>query len=137
VTERAVAWQRAAIASTAGATAVVDFFYGPLAGDPYRVSKPLRFRLKGYRSAHRGQYRIIYPVLMTSSWSGSCASPTGPTSTTYAMTGRSGRPTRAVCVCAVSPLGHPLGHSLAPVFLQVRSPGCFHVRAPEALVIPA
>src|SRR3954469_8539969 len=41
---------------------------GPLAGDPYRVSKPLRFRLTGYRSARRGQYRIIYPVLTTRSW---------------------------------------------------------------------
>ena len=56
--------------STAGAIAVVDFFYGPLAGDLYRVSKPLRFRLRGHRSARRGQYRIIYPVLTTSSWSG-------------------------------------------------------------------
>jgi acyl-CoA synthetase (AMP-forming)/AMP-acid ligase II len=31
----------------------------------------------------------------------------------------------------------PLGHSLTPVFLQVRSPGCLAVRASEALVRPA
>jgi hypothetical protein len=31
----------------------------------------------------------------------------------------------AVCVCSVS----PLGHTLSPVFLQVRSPGWFHLRA--------
>jgi hypothetical protein len=38
-----------------------------------------------------------------------------------------------VCVCAVS----LLGHGLAPVFLQVRSPGCLAVGAPEGLVISA
>ena len=31
----------------------------------------------------------------------------------------------AVCVCSVS----PLGHSIAPVILQVRNPGRFHVDA--------
>jgi hypothetical protein len=41
--------------------------------------------------------------------------------------------TGAVCVCSVS----LLGHSLAPVFLQVRSPGCLAVGASEGLVIPA
>jgi mRNA interferase RelE/StbE len=30
------------------AAAVVDFLYGPLAEAPYRVGKPLRFRLEGY-----------------------------------------------------------------------------------------
>jgi len=40
---------------------------------------------------------------------------------------------RGVCVRGVS----PLGHSFAPVFLQLRSPGCLAVRASEALVIPA
>jgi hypothetical protein len=37
----------------------------------------------------------------------------------------------AVCVCAMS----PLGHSIIPVFLQVSSPGCFAEGASEALVI--
>jgi mRNA interferase RelE/StbE len=44
------------------AVAVVDFLYGPLAADPRRVGKPLRFELEGYWSARRGQYRVIYSI---------------------------------------------------------------------------
>jgi mRNA-degrading endonuclease RelE of RelBE toxin-antitoxin system len=44
------------------AVAVVDFLYGPLAEEPYRVGKPLRFQLEGYWSARRGQYRVIYSI---------------------------------------------------------------------------
>jgi mRNA interferase RelE/StbE len=44
------------------AVAVVDFLYGPLAADPYRVGKRLRLELEGYWSARRGQYRVIYSV---------------------------------------------------------------------------
>ena len=44
------------------AVAVVDFLYGALADDPYRVGKPLRFQLEGYWSARRGQYRVIYSI---------------------------------------------------------------------------
>ena len=44
------------------AVAVVHFLYGPLATDPYRVGKPLRFELEGYWSARRGQYRVIYSI---------------------------------------------------------------------------
>lgn len=44
------------------AVAVVDFLYGPLAEDPYRVGKPLRFQLEGYWSARRGQYRVVYSI---------------------------------------------------------------------------
>jgi mRNA interferase RelE/StbE len=44
------------------AAAVVDFLYGTLAADPYRVGKPLRFELEGYWSARRGQYRVIYSI---------------------------------------------------------------------------
>ena len=44
------------------ATAVVDFLYGPLAEDPHRVGRPLRFQLEGYWSARRGQYRVIYSI---------------------------------------------------------------------------
>ncbi len=44
------------------AVAVVDFLYGPLAEDPYRVGKPLRLDLEGYWSARRGQYRVIYSI---------------------------------------------------------------------------
>jgi mRNA interferase RelE/StbE len=38
------------------ATSVVEFIYGPLAGDPARVGRPLRFELGGRYSAHRGDH---------------------------------------------------------------------------------
>ncbi|WP_104523505.1 type II toxin-antitoxin system RelE family toxin [Blastococcus atacamensis] len=41
---------------------MVDFLYGILAADPYRVGKPLRFELEGYWSARRGRYHVIYSV---------------------------------------------------------------------------
>jgi mRNA-degrading endonuclease RelE of RelBE toxin-antitoxin system len=44
------------------AAAVVDFLYGPLTEDPYRVGTPLRFQLEGHWSARRGQYRVIYSI---------------------------------------------------------------------------
>ena len=44
------------------AVAVVDFLYGPLAADQYRVGQPLRFDLEGYWSARRGQYRVVYSI---------------------------------------------------------------------------
>jgi mRNA-degrading endonuclease RelE of RelBE toxin-antitoxin system len=44
------------------AVAVVDFLYGALAADPYRVGRPLRFELEGYLSARRGQYRVVYSI---------------------------------------------------------------------------
>ena len=44
------------------AVAVVDFLFGPLAADPYRVGKPLRFDLEGFWSARRGQYRVVYSI---------------------------------------------------------------------------
>lgn len=44
------------------AVAVADFVFGPLAADPHRVGKPLRFDLEGYWSARRGQYRVIYSI---------------------------------------------------------------------------
>jgi len=44
------------------AAAVVDFLFGPLAADPYRVGKPLRLQLEGLWSARRGQYRVIYSI---------------------------------------------------------------------------
>ena len=42
------------------ATAAVEFVYGPLAENPHRVGKPLRFELEGLHSALRGDYRILY-----------------------------------------------------------------------------
>lgn len=44
------------------ATAAVEFIYGPLAQNPPRVGKPLRFELEGLHSARRGDFRIIYRV---------------------------------------------------------------------------
>lgn len=44
------------------AVAVVEFLFGPLAADPHRVGKPLRFELAGYWSASRGQYRVVYSI---------------------------------------------------------------------------
>lgn len=44
------------------ATAVVEFVYGPLADNPRRVGKPLRFELEGLHSARRGDFRIIYRI---------------------------------------------------------------------------
>ena len=47
------------------ASAVVEFVYGPLAENPHRVGKPLRFELEGKYSARRGAYRVIYQILET------------------------------------------------------------------------
>ena len=44
------------------ATAVIEFIYGPLAGNPRRVGRPLRFELEGLHSAHRGDYRVVYRI---------------------------------------------------------------------------
>lgn len=42
--------------------AAVEFLYGPLAENPQRVGKTLRFELEGRWSARRGQYRVIYRI---------------------------------------------------------------------------
>jgi mRNA interferase RelE/StbE len=44
------------------AASAVEFIYGPLAGDPGRVGRPLRFELEGRHSAHRGDYRIVHHI---------------------------------------------------------------------------
>ena len=44
------------------AAAAVEFIYGPLAENPQRVGKPLRFELEGLHSARRGDVRIIYRI---------------------------------------------------------------------------
>ncbi len=44
------------------ATSVVEYVYGPLAGNPSRVGRPLRFQLEGAYSAHRGDYRVVYRI---------------------------------------------------------------------------
>lgn len=44
------------------ATAAIEFIYGPLAENPHRVGRPLRFELEGTHSAHRGDYRVLYTI---------------------------------------------------------------------------
>jgi mRNA interferase RelE/StbE len=44
------------------AAAVVDFLFGRLAADPYRVGRLLRLDLEGLWSARRDQYRVIYSL---------------------------------------------------------------------------
>jgi mRNA interferase RelE/StbE len=44
------------------ATAAVEFISGPLAQNPRRVGKPLRFQLEGLHSARRGDFRIVYRI---------------------------------------------------------------------------
>jgi mRNA interferase RelE/StbE len=44
------------------AVSVVGFIYGPLAGDPSRAGRRLRFELQGRHSAHRGDYRVVYRI---------------------------------------------------------------------------
>jgi mRNA interferase RelE/StbE len=44
------------------ATAAIECIYGPLASNPSRVGRPLRFELEGLHSAHRGDYRVVYRI---------------------------------------------------------------------------
>jgi mRNA interferase RelE/StbE len=44
------------------AVSAIEFIYGPLASDPSRVGRPLRFELEGRHSAHRGDYRVVYRI---------------------------------------------------------------------------
>jgi len=44
------------------ATAVVEFVYGSLAGNPERVGRELQMELAGRHVARRGDYRVIYQI---------------------------------------------------------------------------
>ena len=44
------------------ADAVLEFIYSGLAEAPHRVGKPLHGRWKGYHSARRSSYRIVYRI---------------------------------------------------------------------------
>lgn len=44
------------------ARAIVEFLTGPLAENPQRLSKPLRGELSAYRSARRGDYRVMFRI---------------------------------------------------------------------------
>lgn len=43
------------------ATAVVETL-AAIAGDPYRLGRPLKLDLEGLRAARRGPYRVIYEI---------------------------------------------------------------------------
>lgn len=45
------------------AAAIAEFVTGTLPADPYRLSKPLRFELEGWRVARRGDYRVTFRAL--------------------------------------------------------------------------
>lgn len=47
------------------AVAVVEFITGPLAENPQKLSKPLRGDLHEYRSARRGDYRVLIRIAET------------------------------------------------------------------------
>lgn len=42
--------------------AVVEFAFGDLAREPYRVGKPLERELDGLHGARRGAYRLLYLI---------------------------------------------------------------------------
>lgn len=42
--------------------AIIEFLYGPLAENPYRVGKALRDDFTGFHAAHRGGYRVLYEI---------------------------------------------------------------------------
>jgi mRNA-degrading endonuclease RelE of RelBE toxin-antitoxin system len=44
------------------AAACVEFLYGPLAENPYRVGASLRKPFEGYWRARRGEYRVRYSI---------------------------------------------------------------------------
>jgi mRNA interferase RelE/StbE len=44
------------------ATAILEFITGPLAENPHRLSKPLRGELASYRTARRGDYRVLLRI---------------------------------------------------------------------------
>ena len=44
------------------AAACLEFIFGPLADNPYRLGKALRSELAGLHSARRGDYRVIYAI---------------------------------------------------------------------------
>lgn len=44
------------------AAAVTEFLTGPLLANPQRLGKPLVGQLRGYHSARRGAYRLVYRI---------------------------------------------------------------------------
>ncbi|MGH3957885.1 type II toxin-antitoxin system RelE family toxin [Mycobacterium sp.] len=44
------------------AAAIIEFITGPLAENPQRLNRPLRGELADYRSARRGDYRVLFRI---------------------------------------------------------------------------
>lgn len=44
------------------APAIVEFITGPMADNPARLSKPLTGELSDYRTARRGDYRVLIRI---------------------------------------------------------------------------
>jgi mRNA-degrading endonuclease RelE of RelBE toxin-antitoxin system len=44
------------------ASAIIEFITGALTENPQRLSKPLRSELSAYRSARRGDYRVLLRI---------------------------------------------------------------------------
>lgn len=44
------------------AAAIIEFITGPMAENPARLSKPLTNELDAYRSARRGDYRVLIRI---------------------------------------------------------------------------
>lgn len=44
------------------AAAIIEFITGPLAENPARLSKPLTNELAAYRTARRGDYRVLIRI---------------------------------------------------------------------------
>lgn len=44
------------------AAAIIEFITGPLAENPQRLCKALRGELAAYRSARRGDYRVLFRI---------------------------------------------------------------------------
>jgi mRNA-degrading endonuclease RelE of RelBE toxin-antitoxin system len=44
------------------ASAIIEFITGPLAANPAQLSKPLTKELADYRSARRGDYRVLIRI---------------------------------------------------------------------------
>ena len=42
--------------------AIIEFITGVLAENPQRLSKPMRGELAAYRSACRGEYRVVFRI---------------------------------------------------------------------------
>ncbi len=62
-----IEWAAAALRSIErlpekAATSCIEFIYGALSENPWRVGHPLRLELEGKHSARRGDFRIIYEI---------------------------------------------------------------------------